>query len=555
MEGKIMKTMKSLYILFAVLSVSAVSCSLKEVPEHFISDPSTFYQNSSQCRSVVNDLYPPLKNVYTFRMLTVTDAHSDIIYEPAPTVTEARLDLSPALPGHAATLWQNYYQIVMRANSAICGIEKYCPLEDAKKGKFIAEAKTMRAFAYYFLTSFFHDVPFYTDDVADVETMNKVAGLGRMSAVATRDFLIKDLNAEIQAGHFDEVRTSELEGNRAGYPTALMLIAKMAMWNAAEDAANADAWYDTALEALDALEAVYGDLNEANYPLKETMFKFHNNAESIFEMQHTYDSGGTTYVGNLSSVCLPYKREVRNEVTGEVIGYLYSDLKMDYVGEDASQWTPARPNVYFSGSLQIDDANQDGRPYDKRAYYNMAWGYSPIYDKENHLTCDTPCDPLLAGFSRFRQSDINTRPFMGPKFWCPDQYTGNDYNNYTIFRYADAVLMKAECWCYKQEQTKFLEYLNKTRIRAGLLPYSFKNWTKALTELQDERARELFGEFQRRFDLVRWGVWYERTKELNDYELLRENIKPCHEYLPIPDTQVIYSGNALDNNEYNKYGL
>ena len=551
-----MKTMKYIYyIVCAALACSLVSCSLDEKAEHFISDPSSFYQNSNQCRSVVNDLYPPLKGIYTFRMLTVTDAHSDILYEPAPTVTEARLDLSPALPGFSATLWDNYYQMVMRANSAIAGISRYCPLAPEVKGAFVAEAKVMRAYAYYFLTSFFHDVPFYTCDVIDVQTMNKIASLGRMSAVATRDSLINDLNAELAAGHLELKRTSEVAGNRAGGALALMLVAKMAMWNAAQDPDNSDAWYDKALTALKELEKIYGDLTETNYPLKETMFKFHNNAESIFEIQHTYDSGGTVYVGSLSSVCLPYRKAVIDPVTGEDIGATFSGLTVNYIGNDATYWTAARPNVYFSGSLQINDAKDNPDGYDKRAYYNMSWGYSPIYDNEDVLTCDTPCNPLLAGYASFNSSDINTRPFMGPKFWCPHMYTSNDSNNYTVFRYADAVLMMAEIYCHKGDQTNFLKYINKTRTRAGLAPYTFRNWTKALTELQDERARELFGEFHRRFDLVRWGMWYERTKELNDYQELRENIKPCHEYLPIPDTQVIYSGHALDNNEYNKYGL
>jgi hypothetical protein len=43
--------------------------------------------------------------------------------------------------------------------------------------------------------------------------------------------------------------------------------------------------------------------------------------------------------------------------------------------------------------------------------------------------------------------------------------------------------------------------------------------------------------------------------EHTDMEELLKNIKPCHRYLPIHDTQVIYSGYALDNKEYNQYGL
>lgn len=529
------------------------SCSLDEKAEHFISDPAGFYQNSMQCQSVVNDLYPPLTSIYTFRMMTMTDGHSDILYDPAPTVTEARLELSPALPGFSATLWEKYYQMVMRANGVISGIEKYCPLDESEKGPFIAEAKIMRAFAYYFLTCFFGDVPFYTDDVSDVQTMNRIAKFPRMSAVETRDSLIRDLAREITSGHLQKVRTIDIPGNRAGYPLALMLMAKMSMWNAAQDPSHADTYYDDALTMLKMLEEVYGDLTEENYPLKETMFKFHNNAESIFELQHTYTSGGTIITSSQGSKCLPYKRTETDAAGNQIVKW--SDLTCNYIGDDATEWTPFRPNVYFSGSLQINDVKDNPDAYDKRAYYNMSWGYSPIYEKGDVMTCDTPSNPLLDGYTQFRQSDINTRPFFGPKFWCPHMYTSNDYNNYTIFRYADAVLMMAEIYCYKQDLSNFLMYINKTRTRAGLPNYNFKSWTKAFTEVQDERARELFGEHQRKFDLVRWGIWYERTKELNDYEELRQNIKPCHEYLPIPDTQVIYSGYALDNKEYNKYGL
>ena len=131
-----------------------------------------------------------------------------------------------------------------------------------------------------------------------------------------------------------------------------------------------------------------------------------------------------------------------------------------------------------------------------------------------------------------------------------------DSNNYKVFRYADAVLMMAECWCMKEnlEQTK--HYLNQVKNRAGIAEFSaFKSWERTLEEIQNERARELIGEFQRKFDLVRWGIWYTKTLESADYETVRNAILPCHEYYPIPDTQVVYSGYALDNKEYEKYGL
>ena len=52
----------------------------------------------------------------------------------------------------------------------------------------------------------------------------------------------------------------------------------------------------------------------------------------------------------------------------------------------------------------------------------------------------------------------------------------------------------------------------------------------------------------------------EAVTDNSDYAYLQLNtansrIKPCHRYYPIPDTEVTYSKNNLDNNEYKAYGL
>ena len=120
--------------------------------------------------------------------------------------------------------------------------------------------------------------------------------------------------------------------------------------------------------------------------------------------------------------------------------------------------------------------------------------------------------------------------------------------------------MLSECYCAKKDQAQFEKYLNEVRTRAGLAAYSVSDWEQATQELRDERARELFGEFQRKFDLVRWGIWYTAVREYWEPEMRRKKIEnthalPCHRYMPIPVEQVVNSGYALDNKEYNAYGL
>lgn len=70
-----------------------------------------------------------------------------------------------------------------------------------------------------------------------------------------------------------------------------------------------------------------------------------------------------------------------------------------------------------------------------------------------------------------------------------------------------------------------------------------------------ERARELGGEFQRKFDLVRWGIWYDQTYAYTNNATLKGKMRPCHRYYPIPDAQCALSGYVLTNDEYLADGL
>ena len=489
--------------LTALLSMFVLaSCSLEEDTSSF-STPDNFYQTKEQCLSALNSCYIPLNGTYNYTLFIATEACTDIMYINSGTL-DSRLDISPAKPRHGETVWNNGYKGVMYCNAAINGIEN-SPLEENEKLPLLGEGKIMRAFYYYLLTSFFGDVPFYTEHVADVETQQKIGRLGRMSAVETREYLIKELSAIVPL--MDQVRSSEVASNRTGAATGWMLIAKMAMWNKK---------WDTAIDAISKLEEIYGDLGQ--YPLEDVMFRNKNTPESIFEIQHSYVAGGLNYTSNLASICMPISRR---SGTCE-----YDGVEIPELGDKSTCWTPWRPTAYFCQNLQTKIGG------DLRAKYNMAWEYNGHAFKS-----------------------VSTAPWPGPKFWCPYLDNSRDGNNYKIFRYADALLMKAECYCQlEQDPDIAMKYLNMTRNRAGIGDYpKFRTWARLMDEIQKERGRELIGEFQRKFDLVRWGIWYTQTYENTGSSSLKENIRPCHEYYPIPDTQVVYSGYALDNKAYDAY--
>ena len=521
-----MKTVnRYLFTGFAAVVLSACSF-LEEDPQSFVSSKD-YYKTATQCETAVNSTYSQLRGVFNETLWLMLEGTSDIIYQPSVSNVNAIMEISPARCDVSDRLWTPAYKMIMYANSAIEGT-RAAPVDSLVKERLIAEAKVMRAFWYYQLTSAFGDVPFYFDEITDRQTMDRISRLPRMSAVDSRTALINDLRESLsydEAGKYlgalPMKKASEIESGRAGWAMGEMLIAKMALWNAAFDKMSGTDWYDVALEALEHLEAVYGELNQ--YPISDLYFRKKNTAEVIFEIQHTYDTGGLSYVSNLAAACMPsYNKETQ----------LYDGVSIPELGIEAKVGTCSRPTLFFCGALQPNAG------VDLRAKVNMAWDYT---------------DPETGETQKF--SSVSVRPWMGPKFWCPMMNQTSDYNNYPIFRYADAVLMMAECYMAKQDAVNFQKYLNMVRGRAGLSDYTVSKWSKAVEELRNERARELFGEFQRKYDLVRWGIWYERVMEYSDFDKLKETVKPCHEFLPIPDKQVIYSGYALDNKAYKEFGL
>ena len=502
-----MKLKHIFYTAAAMAMLSFQACTLDEDTSG-ISNPDDFFRKFSECQSVVNGCYIPIKSIYTYTYMIATECVTDIAYCPSGTL-DASLDISPAVPRMGSTVWRNGYLGVQRCNFAVNGIERAYKNEVISEEQYhqlLCEAKTLRAFFYWTLTCFFGNVPFYFDDVTDNEVLSRIQVLPRMDANETRNKVIEDLQSIAPLAA--QTRTYDNEANRLGASCAYMLIAKMAMWNKQ---------WDVALDALEQIETIYGPLSQYDYA-ENILFRNKNTPESIMEIQHTYTQGALTYTSNVACICQPYPRAANSAI--------YDGVEIPEMGTGMTTWTSMRPNSYFCDGLQTKKSN------DKRKTLNMAWEYDG--------------KPF---------SGVGTRPWLGPKFWCPGMQNTADFSNQKVFRYADAILMMAECYAETEDSDEAVRYLNMVRERAGTTAYVFKNKDALLEEIQKERGRELLGEFQRKFDLVRWGIWYQMTYEYTNYPTLKDNMLPCHEYYPIPDKEVVYSGGALDNKAYNEYGM
>ena len=552
-------------ILSIALVIATASCSLKEEFTSYTKQDD-YYNNKIQIQTGINACYNMIRSIFGgASMWMTTECTTDLMFLNDPNSYNAILNISPAQPSFAATIWKYSYSGIMRANAMMAAIDKAAAANNITEDEaleFKGEVVVLRAFFYYLLTSSFGDVPFYTENVTE-ENREKIASLPRMSADSTRDYLIEEIMDYVW--YLPQKRSYDAPfQNRVGAALGFMLAGKFCMWN--------HRWED-AIDILGCLEDIYGyyeydpDQFGRDYLLSDVPFSHKFTPESIFEMQNEYSEYGIQQTATLAMYTTPSKSSsvVDDESSEEsyIISDNYNGICIPELGANARIAISARPTTYyFQTVLPYDSQDLRSGEYSAGATTprggsgNLAWrwsGYAPN-DVERLPEGRSVRWFSTTGTSSSASAHAINRPWLGNKFWCPDMYYTLDSNNYRLFRFADAILMIAEAYLQYGNPDRAMNYLNITRVRAGLplltTASTGGNLDALMEEIRVERARELLGEFQRKFDLVRWGIWYERTTQYNEGTYLNEFIKPCHRYLPIPQDQVTYSHGALDNKEY-----
>lgn len=543
-------------IAIVLLIFGAMSCSLKEKITSY-TEGDKYYRSVEQIKTGLNACYSPLKLIYTnMGFWEMCECATDLMYLNIDNQIDAVCDIAPARPGAASLVWQRGYQGVSRTNSMIFYTDRavsegYINENDA--APLYAEAAVLRSFYWYILTSTFGDVPFYTERVTE-ENRTKIVKLPRMSATEIRSFCIEELRKELSAMPARRTYDSGTD-YRVGRALGLMLGGRLCLWN--KD-------WDGALEFFGQLETIYGDLSQ--YPLSDVPFSVKYSRESIWEVPNIYEANGLQIVGTLASWTTPLRAQniVSDEFAQEdIISDIYYGIGIPELGSHAMTYTSVRPTPFLCQNLLpylSDDLRSgeysNGAKTARGGSGNLAWrwlGYDPddagrTGEKQVMFFGSKNADGT---WSRMNQSST---PWLGNKFWCPDMRSTRDANNYKIFRYAGAVLGLAEANLMKGDIASSLHYLNMVRSRAGLSDLSLAdvggNADLLMEEIRRECAKELLGEYNRKFDLVRWGIWYERTRQYNTGSLISQNVRPCNRYWPIPADQVAASGGVLTNKEY-----
>lgn len=487
-----------LYIILAAGIIQLSSCSkgFLNVEPKGLQLESNYYQTPAQAFAALMAAYNPAAwqaggsdNTY-IPILGGLNCASDECYAGGGGPTDMSFwqvwnnyTLTGAL-GPQAGYWDRSYTGIYRANLLLQKIDGVNGLDAATKARYIAEAKFLRAYYYFWLIRLFKNVPLTTAPIPESQIYDQVQ--------APPDSVYAQIESDLKAAIPDlpEAPLPADEQGRATKGAAEAFLAKCIMW---EGGATNNS---RMLEAAQWLEKVNTDPAYhllSNFP---DIFSPDNkfNAESIFEISHT---------------------AAQNAGWGN--------------------W----PN--FDGNLYVQMTGP--RSYNGPTYWSGGWSFNPVTprladsmknDPRYSYTIANIDSIVKAAPGRSYLAGYDNTGYFIQKYAPLAKYvstTGqqelNFPNDYIEVRLAGTYLLEAEALVRGGgDMGKAAYYLNAVRARVGLPATA-----PTLANIYHERFMELATEGHRWFDLVRTG----RAATVLDWKGFKPGV---NEILPIPQVEL-----------------
>ena len=270
-----MKYLKcTLFVALVALVSSCESDYLEPAPTSVISS-ANYYTTPEQVETAVLNIYDGIQGVFDFGMdenralqleFYLTEMRSDNTRTKSSEGEAAQFEsyAVEATNGIVANYYQSYYNVIYRANVALENIDA----AGSMAGKLEAEAKFLRAYAYFNLVRLFGDIPLIDRVISPAD---KETAYTRVATTQIYDLIVSDLTAAVEG-------LDNSSSYRASKAAAQTLLAKVHL--------NKGNY----LEAQQLCEAVVGSGNyslEANF---KDIFYSEGNDEVIFAVGYIGDS-------------------------------------------------------------------------------------------------------------------------------------------------------------------------------------------------------------------------------------------------------------------------
>lgn len=525
-----------LVFLFGLLFIT--SCyELDRFPQQNLS-PGTYWKTESHAKSAVNACYAALRldEVYStyFAMDCLTDLGFGYDYKGYVDINRGNWT---SRTNYVIRRWQDTYEGIARCNIVIRNVSAMEISKDVKN-QVIGEARFLRAVFYFFLLDHFGGVPIYdetTDYNADYMNLLKP----RSTVDQTREFILEDLKNAIE---ILPVNWPQSESGRATKGAAYALRGKVYLYNKQYDAAMKD--FEEIV--LDPNNRGYGYLLHPDYAelFNQTG---HRSKEMIFSIQ-TFSAVGENlglpyawYMGTRNTNgsgwnnCMPSVDLVDSYETKEGKKFNWDDFINGYNSNREIREKTLRATL--SDDLKTVASYPE--------FYNELLSMYEQRDprmKQTILLPYTEYLGYLGGIERvftfvYANGAVRANGFMevgrypvGSNYLylyrkfvpegnmdgkMPNGYRADVPIDFPIIRYADVLLMLAECYNETGRINDAVKYINKVRSRPSTnLPgvNSGPEWLEANTKedvfqrIMQERKVEFAAEGLRYYDLRRWGL-------------------------------------------------
>ncbi|MFZ4260644.1 RagB/SusD family nutrient uptake outer membrane protein [Sphingobacterium sp. HJSM2_6] len=361
----------------------------------------------------------------------------------------------------------------------------------------IAQARFLRAFAYFYMVRIWGDVPLITSSKEGGfeskirENQEKVlawAELELRAAAAMLPYKYSS-NDEQQQGNYYNEAASRWDGALARKLTAYAVLAHLSAWQANYPDAAAYSKF-----VLDNQSRGSLSLLQTENLQSPNGFFYDKNNNHLLAFGHVWAHVEGSFTGHIEELTLA--SPVVNKSTPDM--YFPKDKILSFFDEPTDQ------------RFSIDTLGNPTTEY----YFRNFNGQYPIFSK---------IKVIMGGVT-------------DPSFRM--------YTSATVFtRLEDMYLLRAESLVALGEQTEAINILNMLRERRGLTNYSSQQHGELLDAIFKERNRELMGEGHRWYDLIR------QAKLKSEQSSLKQLIAENGIFWPLANN-VLTENKELIQNEY-----
>lgn len=412
--------------------------------------------------------------------------------------------------------YETYYQGIYRANQVLTNVPGIEFEDEALKNRIIGQAYFLRGLYFFHAVNMFKNVPLPTELAVYYPQKTQDEGWAQV---------IADFKAAAELLPNSYVGLSGLDGGQKGRATkgaALGYLGKAYLFT--KDFTNAKTTFKQVIDL-----GVYSLV--ANYRDNFTTAN-ENNSESLFEVQFSRDAGGV----DLGWGGAPAS------------GWGKTSARAITYAPRAFGWTDVQPTWALFNEFKEEKTKtgQDDPRLDATIFYNKPGGMQ-LYGKD------------FATFYASSPADLNDlfcRKYQNSDGQFADEYDWRSGINERLLRYADVLLMYAECLNETGDTQGAYTYIQMVRDRVNLPDLATAKPGLSQAQMREQIGHERFLEFPlegHRFDDIRrWGwlqdpaklAWLKaRDAEFNSYTAGRE-------YFPIPQLEMDNNPGTVQNDSY-----